>query len=118
MVLVKVWQFRKFTLTLFWQKFREINDFTKEITRDDLTKKKKFSMRVNYLTSRHSDFTKFSVKTMQNLVNLTNFSENHAICRKSKAFPRHFGDFLRFPNISTFNFQYVQCTPKRQMFFI
>ena len=28
-----VWKLRKFTLKLFWQKFREINGFTKEITK-------------------------------------------------------------------------------------
>ena len=28
-----VWKFQKFTLTLFWQKFRENNGFTKEITK-------------------------------------------------------------------------------------
>ena len=28
-----VWKLRKFTLTLFWQKFRESNIFTKEITK-------------------------------------------------------------------------------------
>ena len=35
-----VWKLRKFTLTtLVWQKFRESNIFTKEITKFDLTKK-------------------------------------------------------------------------------
>ena len=29
-----VWKLRKFTLTLFWQKFRENNVFTKEITKE------------------------------------------------------------------------------------
>ena len=29
-----VWRLRKFTLKLFWQKFREINGFTKEIIVD------------------------------------------------------------------------------------
>ena len=28
----QLWKLRKFTLTLFWQKFRETNIFTKEIT--------------------------------------------------------------------------------------
>ena len=28
-----VWKLRKFALTLFWQKFRENNVFTKEITK-------------------------------------------------------------------------------------
>ena len=28
-----VWKLRKFTLTLFWQKFRENNDFTNKITK-------------------------------------------------------------------------------------
>ena len=28
-----VWKLRKFTLTLFWQIFRETNVFTKEITK-------------------------------------------------------------------------------------
>ena len=28
-----VWKLRKFTLTHFWQKFRESNTFTKEITK-------------------------------------------------------------------------------------
>ena len=27
-----MWKLRKFTLTLFWQKFRESNGFTKEVT--------------------------------------------------------------------------------------
>ena len=36
-----VWKLRKFTLTLFWQKFRESNGFTNKITKYlvDLTKK-------------------------------------------------------------------------------
>ena len=29
-----VWKFQKFTLTLFWQKFRECNDFTKEVSKE------------------------------------------------------------------------------------
>ena len=35
-----VWKLRKFTLTLFWQKFRESNGFTNKITKYlvDLTK--------------------------------------------------------------------------------
>ena len=28
-----VWKLLRFSLTHFWQKFREINDFTKEITK-------------------------------------------------------------------------------------
>ena len=32
-VLSTVWKLRKFTLTLFWQKSRESNGFTKEITK-------------------------------------------------------------------------------------
>ena len=28
-----VWKLQKFSLTLFWQKFRESNGFTKEITK-------------------------------------------------------------------------------------
>ena len=34
---VTVWKLRKFTLTLFWQKFHEIYAFAKLITRVDLT---------------------------------------------------------------------------------
>ena len=30
--LTTLWKFQKFTLTHFWQKFRESNGFTKEIT--------------------------------------------------------------------------------------
>ena len=33
-----VWKLRKFTLTRFWQKFRESNGFTIKVTRVDLTK--------------------------------------------------------------------------------
>ena len=29
-----LWKLRKFILTLFWQKFRETNVFTKEITKE------------------------------------------------------------------------------------
>ena len=29
-----VWKFWKFSLTLFWQKFRESNGFTKQITKE------------------------------------------------------------------------------------
>ena len=68
MVLVKVWQFRKFTLTLFWQKFREINDFTKEITRDDLTKKKIFDeSKLPHVTSQrfHEIFCQNDAKSRQ-----------------------------------------------------
>ena len=28
-----VWKLRKFTVTLFWQRFRESNGFTREITK-------------------------------------------------------------------------------------
>ena len=34
----QVWKSQKFSLMPFWQKFRETNCFTKEITRVDLTK--------------------------------------------------------------------------------
>ena len=46
-----VWKLRKFTITHFWQKFREINVFSKEVTKE-LIWRKKFSgereFRVDY----------------------------------------------------------------------
>ena len=45
--LCTVWKLRKFSLTLFWQKFRETNSLTKEITKE-LVSRKKFSVRENF----------------------------------------------------------------------
>ena len=42
-----VWKLRKFSLTLFWQKFRESNVFTKEITKE-LISRNFFSVRENF----------------------------------------------------------------------
>ena len=42
-----LWKLQKFTLTLFWQKFRETNVFTKEITKQ-LIWRNYFSVRVNF----------------------------------------------------------------------
>ena len=41
-----LWKLWKFSLTLFWQKFRETNSFTKEITK--LIWRNIFSVRVNF----------------------------------------------------------------------
>ena len=35
-----LWKLRKFTITLLWQKFCESNDFTKEITKELIWRKK------------------------------------------------------------------------------
>ena len=37
---VRVWKLRKFTLTHLHQNFREINDFTKEVTKELISRKK------------------------------------------------------------------------------
>ena len=42
-----VWKLRKFSLTFFWQKFRETNGFTKEITKE-LISRNIFSVRENF----------------------------------------------------------------------
>ena len=39
---VTVWKLQKFSLTPFWQKFRESNCFTKEITKELISRKKWF----------------------------------------------------------------------------
>ena len=42
-----MWKLRKFTLTLFQQKFGENNDFNKEVTKE-LILRKNFSVKVNF----------------------------------------------------------------------
>ena len=42
-----VWKLRKFTITHFWQKFREINVFSKEVTKE-LIWRKKILVRENF----------------------------------------------------------------------
>ena len=36
-----VWKLQKFSLTIFWQKFRESSDFTKEVTNELISRKEK-----------------------------------------------------------------------------
>ena len=50
-----VWKLRKFTFTLFWQKFRETNVFTKEID--------KYLVNLTKHFLRHSDKNKKSTLT-------------------------------------------------------
>ena len=45
--MVTLWKLRKFSLTFFWQKFRETNGFTKEITKE-LISRNIFSVRENF----------------------------------------------------------------------
>ena len=50
-----VWKLRKFSLTHFWQKFREINGFTKEVTKE-LISRNIFSVR-EFLVFLHCETT-------------------------------------------------------------
>jgi len=73
-----VWKLRKFILIHFWEKFRESNGFTKEITRVDLTKyfigESKFFFFPHCAILFHTFFAKNFVKVKKEVRELNSHS--------------------------------------------
>ena len=91
--LFTVWKLRKFTLTHFWQKFRETNVFTIEITKE-LFSREKNSLRENFAFFHTVAwlFHKTYVKSTSSKTNVNWFHENAnshiQLCKNTKNPPK------------------------------